>query len=66
MQGTETLDLEDEEQALDRLLDELGISLPVVKMDMDDENLSGSISSRTPIQPLWPDEFRDWLLTPAS
>jgi hypothetical protein len=57
---------EDEEQAIDRLLGELGIRLPAVEVNMDGEDLSGSISPQDPDQSMRLDELREWRLVPFS
>ena len=53
---------EEEEQAIDRLLSELGICLPAVEVSADGEDLSGPVYPPEPGQPLRLDEFREWLL----
>ena len=50
---------EEEEQAIDRLLGELGIRLPVVEVDPDSEDPPGLLSSRNPDQPMRLDELRE-------
>ncbi len=53
---------EEEEQAIDRLLGELGIRLPAVEMSMDGEDPPASISFTDAGQSLRLDELREWLL----
>lgn len=50
---------EEEEQAIDRLLGELGIRLPVVEADPDNDDL-GLMSSQNPDQSMRLDELREW------
>lgn len=51
---------EEEEQAIDRLLGELGIRLPAVEADPDDEDSPGLLSSQNPDQSMRLDELREW------
>ena len=55
-----------EEQAIDRLLGELGIQLPTVELGLDSEDLSGSIFPQDPDQSMRLDELREWWLVPFS
>jgi hypothetical protein len=57
---------EEEEQAIDRLLGELGICLPAVEMNLDSEDLSGSVPPQDPDQSMQLDELREWRLVPSS
>lgn len=57
---------EEEEQAIDRLLGELGIRLPVVEVDLDNEDLPGLMSSQNPDQSMRLDELRGWWPLPFS
>lgn len=58
---------EDEEQAIDRLLGELGIRLPDVELGVDDgEDLSGPTVSPDPAQRLRPEQLREWWPFPFS
>lgn len=57
---------EEEEQAIDRLLGELGIRLPVVEADPDNDDLPGLMSSQNPDQPMRLDELREWWPFPSS
>jgi hypothetical protein len=57
---------EEEEQAIDRLLGELGIRLPVVEADPDNDDLPGLMSSQNPDQPMRLDELREWWMLPSS
>lgn len=57
---------EDEEQAIDRLLGELGIRLPAVEVDLDNEDLPGLMSSQNPDQSMRLDELRGRRLVPFS
>ena len=57
---------EDEEQAIDRLLSELGIRLPAVEVDLDNEDLPGLMSSQNPDQSVRLDELRGWGSIPSS
>jgi len=57
---------EDEEQAIDRLLSELGIRLPAVEVDLDNENLPGLMSPQNPDQSVRLDELRGWGSIPSS
>lgn len=57
---------EEEEQAIDRLLGELGIRLPVVEVDLDNEDLPGLMSSQNPDQSTRLDELRGWWPFPFS
>lgn len=56
---------EEEEQAIDRLLVELGIRLPAVEM-VNNEDLSGSIPLQDPDQFMPLDELKEWRLVPSS
>lgn len=57
---------ESEEQAIDRLLGELGIRLPAVEVEVDGEDLSGPISPPDQNRPLRLDEIRGWWPSPSS
>lgn len=57
---------ESEEQAIDRLLSELGIRLPVVEVDTDGDDLSGPTTSQEAVQTFRMDEFRVWWPIPFS
>jgi len=57
---------EDEEQAIDRLLSELGIRLPAVEVDLDNEDLPGLMSPQNPDQSVRLDELRGWGSIPSS
>ncbi len=57
---------EDEEQAIDRLLGELGIRLPAVEVDLDNEDLPGLMSPQYPDQSVRLDELRGWGSIPSS
>jgi hypothetical protein len=57
---------EEEEQAIDRLLGELGIRLPAVEVDPDHDDLPGLMSSQNPEQPMRLDELREWWMLPSS
>ncbi len=53
---------EEEEQAIDRLLVDLGICLPAVELSADGEDLSGPLYPPDPGQSMRLDELREWLL----
>ena len=57
---------EEEEQAIDRLLGELGIRLPVVEVHLDNEDLPGLTFSQNPDQSIRLDDLSGWRSFPFS
>lgn len=55
-----------EEQAIDRLLGELGIQLPTVELDLGGDGPIGSILSRDLDRSLQLEELREWWPVPFS
>jgi hypothetical protein len=55
-----------EEQAIDRLLGELGIQLPAVELDLDGDSPIGSILSQDLDRSLQIEELREWWPFPFS